>query len=438
MTGVRPIDPRAVEFQTEIERLQIEPAPLVLRLWPGLAASLIVGAFGLAAVLPVDVVVVAQGQLATSEPPLQLRSGVTARLDSLLVHPGDVVRAGQVLANLDPTLTAADLAALVAERDALRARIARFEAEIGGTDLDPADPTVAGEALALADSRSEARSRRAAYQAAIDALVGQMSSARADAQGLLDQLAIAREVETMRETLAQRQSGSQLAVLEARVMRLRAEADLRNHETRLQQLQDQLAQARSGLAVFDASLKRSASEVLAEARPRLAVVEEQIAKATSMRQMSDLVATRPGVVLRVAQGGVGSLITAGDTVVVLVPTDVPLIAEVGLRSSDVGQAVAGDRVHLKVDAFPWRRHGQLVGVLSEVGHASFISEGAQEARHPARVTFDPDTHLTQLPPGAALLPGMTLSAEIHVGERTVLATFFDPVLRGLSEAFREP
>ena len=168
------------------------------------------------------------------------------------------------------------------------------------------------------------------------------------------------------------------------------------------------------------------------------MVEENLAKARSLRQMADLVAPRPGVVLQVAEGGVGSLIPAGNAVVVLVPTDVPLLAEIGLRSTDAGRAVAGDRVSIKIDAFPWRRHGELTGILTDVGHASFRAEGASEALHPAHVRLDPGTQLANLPAAAALLPGMTLSAEIHVGSRSVLETFFEPILRGLSEALRDP
>ena len=36
------------------------------------------------------------------------------------------------------------------------------------------------------------------------------------------------------------------------------------------------------------------------------------------------------------------------------------------------------------------------------------------------------------------MPGMTLSAEIMVGSRRVIAFFFDPLLRGVRESIREP
>jgi len=43
-----------------------------------------------------------------------------------------------------------------------------------------------------------------------------------------------------------------------------------------------------------------------------------------------------------------------------------------------------------------------------------------------------------LPENFVLLPGMTVSAEIHAGERTVISYFLHPLIRGLDEALREP
>ena len=122
--------------------------------------------------------------------------------------------------------------------------------------------------------------------------------------------------------------------------------------------------------------------------------------------------------------------------VVLVPTDVPLIAEIGIRSSEAGTIALGDPVTLKIDAFPWRRHGSLQGKLQDISHGSFTPEGTATALHSGRVTFDGD--LTRLTPGTGLLPGMTLTAEIKTGTRTVLDYFLEPLMRGLNESLREP
>jgi HlyD family secretion protein len=138
----------------------------------------------------------------------------------------------------------------------------------------------------------------------------------------------------------------------------------------------------------------------------------------------------------VAKGGPGSLMAEGEPVVVLVPTDVPLIAEIGIRSSETGLIAIGDPVTLKVDAFPWRRHGTLQGRLQDVSHGSFTPEGSATALHSGRVTLA--GALTNLTPGTGPLPGMTLTAEIKTGTRTVLDYFLEPLMRGLDESLREP
>ena len=49
-----------------------------------------------------------------------------------------------------------------------------------------------------------------------------------------------------------------------------------------------------------------------------------------------------------------------------------------------------------------------------------------------------DTKLENMPAGSKLIPGMTMSAEIKVGSRSVLSYFLNPITRGLQESIREP
>ena len=125
----------ALAFQGELDRLIVDPPPRLLRAWPGLGAALLAGLVGLAAVMPLDIVVTASGELAADAPPVVLKPMTRAVLRDLLVRPGDRVRAGQVLARLDPTLPEADRAALMAERDSVAAQIARLRAELSGQPL---------------------------------------------------------------------------------------------------------------------------------------------------------------------------------------------------------------------------------------------------------------------------------------------------------------
>lgn len=428
--------PEALEFQAELERLVAEPAPLFLRLWPALGVALIVSLVTAAGLVRLDVVVTARGRIAADAPPAILAPMSRAVLRDLMVRPGDRVVKGQVLAHLDATLPDADRAALLAQRAALVAQEARLEADLSGRGMAADTPELALQAQVQTQRAGLAAAQRSQLQAARDAASDALAAERRAASGLTERLSIATEVETMRQTLAAKQTGSRLAALESELARIDAEAALNQHAARLKDLEARLTGAEAALSAYDSDRRRADLEALAGLRPQIADLEEALSKADRLSALSDLVAPGPGVVISVAQGGAGSSLAEGTPVVVLVPTDVPLVAEIMIRSADAGSVAPGDAVDLKVDAFAWRRHGSLSGTLLDVSSASFTPDGGTEAQHPARVTLTGRLH--DLPEGTTLLPGMTLEADVKTGSRSVLDYFLDPLLRGLGEALREP
>jgi len=116
-----------------------------------------------------------------------------------------------------------------------------------------------------------------------------------------------------------------------------------------------------------------------------------------------------------------------------------------IASGDVGYTSDGATAQLKIDAYPYQRHGVVVGRLQSVSEESFAAGTASEAAttgrgaafHRGRVVLV-DTRLDHVPAGARLFPGMTLTAEIKVGSRSALSYFLYPLTRGLSESMREP
>ncbi|MBC7736682.1 MAG: HlyD family type I secretion periplasmic adaptor subunit [Candidatus Saccharibacteria bacterium] len=426
----------AMEFQADLDRLVVEPLSVMLRAWPFLGAALVIALGLVAALTRIDIVVTATGRLAADAPPVILQPLSRAVLKELLVRPGDQVVAGQILARLDSTLTDADRAALQIERRSLAAQLARLQSDMTGAAMISSDAEQALQAQVQMQRSDLAAAQRDQLKAAEVAVTQAIQTERAAEPGLTDRRYIALQIEAMRDKLAQSQSGTQLQAMEARLTRIDAETALNAHFARLDDLAQRLDQARAALLAFEIDIRRRATEDYAAVAPKLAEVVEQLTKADRVAALADLRAPRPGVVLSVAKGGPGSLIGEGEVVVVLVPTDVALIAEIGVRSSEAGSIAMGDPVTVKIDAFPWRRNGMLQGRLQDVSHGSFTPEGTTSALHSGRVTLS--GALTNLPPGAQILPGMTLTAEIKTGTRTVLDYFLDPLMRGMTESLREP
>ena len=426
----------AVAFQADLDRLVAEPLSWVLRAWPLLGAMLVVALLLVAGLTRIDIVVTAQGRLAADAPPVILQPLSRAVLKELLVKPGDIVVPGQVVARLDATLTDADRAALEIERRALSAQLLRLQSDMDGTVMLARDADQALQAQVQSQRAGLAAAQRDQLKAVETSVTKAVATETAAERGLTDRRDIALQIETMRATLAQGQAGSQLQAMEARLARIDAETALNAHFARLDDLAQRLFQARAALLAFDIDLKRQTTEGYASVAPKLAEVQEQLTKADRLAALADLRAPVAGVVLSVAKGGPGSVIAEGEPVVVLVPSDVPLIAEIGVKSSEAGSIAMGDPVTVKIDAFAWRRHGTLTGRLQDVSHGSFTPEGTNVALHSGRVSLS--GHLTNLGEGAQVLPGMTLTAEIKTGTRTVLDYFLDPLMRGMDESLREP
>ena len=154
--------------------------------------------------------------------------------------------------------------------------------------------------------------------------------------------------------------------------------------------------------------------------------------------MVALTAPADAVVLEVAKRSIGSVVREAEPVFTLVPLDVLLEAEVLVKARDIGHVGPEQEARVKLDAFPFQKHGTASGVVRTVSEDAFTDEGkSEQSFYRARVLLS-DTRLDRVPEKFRLIPGMTVIAEIKVGKRSVMSYFLYPLLRGLDESIREP
>ena len=97
---------------------------------------------------------------------------------------------------------------------------------------------------------------------------------------------------------------------------------------------------------------------------------------------------------------------------------------------------------MRLDAFPFQRHGLLQGRLRTVSEDAFVRRPGQTAAGPpnyyrARIELT-TTQLRNVPEATRLLPGMGVRGEILVGDRRVITYFLYPLIRAFDESLREP
>lgn len=435
----------AVDYLPDGEAIEHTPMHWLARSTLYVLAVLLAAGVLWAGLSQIDRVVTAGGRLVTTAPLVMAQPLETAVIRSIDVAVGDLVRAGDRLATLDPTFAAADLADLAARLLSLEGHIDRLRAELDGSPFDPGsqDPNAAMQASILERRRAEYRARLSALEERAAQLDAGIATSRQAQAGLAERLTVIEEVESIRRQLHEKQTGSRLTFLEARNERLRMRDELASLKDRERETSHELKGVQADRAAFIDEWRRKTAEELIEQRRQRATLVEQITKAERRRSLVTLTAPVDAVVLEVAKRSVGSVVKEAEALVTLVPSAVPLEFEVEIPSRDIGLVRVGDPVRVKLDAFPFQRHGTLTGEVRTISADAFQREAKDGAKAGGEAVFRArvrmvSTTLEGVPEGTRLSPGMVATAEIRIGTRSVLSYFLYPVIRALDESIREP
>jgi hemolysin D len=117
------------EFQADTVELDTRPEPFLARALLWALALFVITAISWATFAQIDRVVSARGKVVSVAPNVIVQPLEAAIIRSIEVKVGDVVKAGTVLATLDPTFAQADVEQIEARIASLDASINRLEAE---------------------------------------------------------------------------------------------------------------------------------------------------------------------------------------------------------------------------------------------------------------------------------------------------------------------
>ncbi len=450
-----PTLPAILEFQSPSTAIINVPTPRVARAITFIVSALVLS-IGLAlALIKVDKVVTATGKVVARGGTIVVQPLDTGVIRSIDVSVGDKVRAGQVLARLDPTFAAADLGALAAQVSALQAQVSRLQAEAENRPFTyiGLDPNLALQAAIFSQRRAEYNFRIEGYNQKASSLSVSVARARSDALSYRERLAYATSLEGMRKELERLNVGSKINTLAAMDTRTEVQRNMDGAEQMALSGQRDLAALIAERNGYTENWRADVSEKLAESVSKLSDARESYNKAKLRHQLVELRSDRDATVLSIAKVSVGSVITAGQQFVTLIASDAPLEVEVNIQGSDDGYVNLGNAVAIKFDTFPYMHYGMAYGTVRIISADSFSS--ADEQRNPTGATALPTTaagnavwfrsrvsldrvELHDLPPDFKLMPGMPVTADIKIGERTALGYFFERLIPVATEGMREP
>ncbi len=434
----------AIEFLPDADAIERSPLPPYIRITMHVLGLAVLAFVVWASVSEVERVVVAQGHLVNPLPNIVVQPLETSIIQKIEVRVGQVVRQGEVLATLDPTFAKADEAQLRSRLESLNTQSRGLNGELLGSP----DRQIAKDAdgALQAQLSRERMAHYAAQLAKLEQNIGRVAASietnQRDQQVLNQRMKSLAEMEAMQESLMAQQFGARLQLLEARDRRLSGERELQLANNKEHELRSELAAIQSEKLAFSKSWRQKTMEDLLTTVRERDGIKEQLQKADKRRQLVSLVSPVDAVVLDMAKLSQGSVVQAAEKMFTLVPLGASMEAEVKIDSVDIGYIKTGDLVHVKLDAFPFQKHGSLDGLVRTISEDAFRREASAapaglDAFYVTRISYG-DSKLKKMTEKSRLLPGMTLSAEIVVGKRSVMSYLLWPLTKALDESIREP
>lgn len=433
-----------IEFLPDADEIERSPLPRSARITLHVMLVALLSFLIWSIYSNVDRVVVAHGRLITPLSNILVQPLETSIIQSIDVRIGQIVKKGERLATLDPTFAQADEAQLRKQLSSLDTQSKSLEAELSGNKA----PVITN---ADADSRLQAElsvERQANYQAQlvkmdenIARLQATLVTNRHDQQMLFERVKPLQEIENMQEKLIAKNFGARVRLLEAQEKRREVERDMQLAKSREQEIKRELASMEADKTAFKKGWRQKMmEEMLTTSRDRN-TVSEQLQKADKRSKLVTLTSPSDAVVLDIAKLSLGSVVQGGGAFFTLVPLGTELEAEVQIDSMDVGYVKLGDVSRLKLDAYPFQRHGVLDGAVRTISEDAFRREAnpgqSTDVYYMSRIRLD-NRQLKKMPKHARLLPGMTLTAEIVVGKRSVISYLLWPLTKALDESMQEP
>ncbi len=434
-----------VAFLPDADAIERSPLPRYVRTTLYLLALALVSFIVWASLSEMESVVTAHGRLVNPTANIVVQPLETSIVQRVNVRVGQVVKKGDVLAELDPTFTQADEQQLRNRLRSLDTQVAGLQAELAGRRA-PAAGTRGVDDQLQAQLSGERQGNFDAQKRRLDENVLRLRASietnRRDQQVLAERLKSLAQIEAMQEKLVAENFGAKMQLLEARDRRLEVERSLVNGRSRELELAKELAAAEAEQSAFGRGWRQKSLEDLLLVTRERDSINEQLTKADKRRQMVSVTAPVDAVVLEMGKLSQGSIVREAEQMFTLVPLGAKLEAEVQIDSADIGYIRQGAPVHLKLDAFPFQKHGALDGKLRTVSSDSFKREQVAagqgtDAYYLARVEYG-EVKLRKMEPGTQLMPGMTVTAEIVVGDRSIMSYLLWPLTKAMDESIREP
>lgn len=417
-----------------LQETPVHPAPR-RAMWVIMALFLV--ALAWACLGKVDIVAVAQGRIVVSDRTKVVQPLEAAVVKAVHVRDGDKVAAGQLLVELDATTATADRQSVEQLTQAASDEVWRTQALLAAlkTGKAPAGAPRAPLQVQTSAEWADIAGRAARMDAEVARRQAELATVESGIAKLQATLPLARQREADLQALAAQGFVSGHAGQDRTRERIELERDLETQRARRAESLAAVQESVQARAAQRAETERTLNDRLAKATLELAQLRQEEAKTVQRKQLTQLVAPVAGTVQQLAIHTEGGVVTPAQALMVIVPDDAEVTAEVIIENKDVGFVHVGQAVEVKLETFPFTRYGTVPATVKRVS-ADAVSDEQRGAVFQATLALS--QHQLRVDDRVVRLsPGTNLTADVKTGERRLIEYLLSPLQSIHHQSMRE-
>ena len=408
---------------------------------------LLVIAIAWASLSKVDIVAATRGKLVVNELSRPVNSAVTAEIVEVLVKEGEHVEKGQSLIKLNSASLVAQLEENILQQKINRFHIARLELLyehylnrpaplILSDNFQLESPLLAQQiSMQLQAEVEDDYNEKEVFKLNQQIITAQIENYQIQKEMAENLLPIYREQYEALNSLYKKDMTSKDSLLEIQKKYLEAKFTVNSADAKVKEM-------RANHAQIDAQIKSHVADKIREIeREKIQRLNQNDILSAQQKQLEALIAQYElkapiaGIVESLVYRDAGAAVEAPQELLKIVPENEKLIAEVWVSNQDIGFLRRNQLAAVKIDTFDFTRYGWIEGKLLNIS-SDAIDDKDLGLVYKAVIELNTN-HLIIDGQTIKLESGMSVSAEVKTGQRTVLSYLLSPMMEALDDVGKQ-
>ncbi len=429
-----------ISHLTKSGLLEETGTPMFLKIFTWFATLLFLAFVAWTIITGLDEVASAQGEIIPSGHVQKIQHLSGGMIEGIQVEERDYVNQGDILLKLDPLTSETQLAQSEGQMLTLKLKKELLEAVIEDrkpnfAEIDNINQILIKEHLQQYKQQSMSdQSSRLTLESQIEQAKSDLAEVNINEAKLMRKQEFLEEEMKIRRGLVEKGLNSKMLFLALK----RQQSDLTGS---IELIPPTRSKIKKRIEELNSRLQEQESTKMKDRLKEISGLKDQIFNLNKdlfkhRKSVEQITITAPfsGYVHNLKKHAVGEIISGGEVIMELVPLGKEFLAEIKISSKDIGHVETNQSVLLKFTTYDFLRYGGMKGQLKEISPAAFSDSG--DPYYKGIVSFGKN-YFGNDPKKNPIFPGMTLTAEINTGKKTVIEYLLKPIFVSANQAMRE-